>query len=59
MSIFLATLLIFSIVIALMSTTHLARQRTVGRSGGCAINCRGCTQANPKGAAEATGDHLP
>jgi hypothetical protein len=43
MTVFLATLIIFSIVIALMSAAQLAR-RSGGQSDRCTMHCRGCTQ---------------
>ena len=44
MMVFLATLIIFSIVIVLMSVMHLAGQRAAERKGNCASHCPGCVQ---------------
>ena len=46
MTVFLSTLTIFSIVIALMSVMPLAGRRAAERKGNCAIHCSGCVQAS-------------
>ncbi len=46
MTVFLATLAIFSIVIALMSVMQLAWRRAAERKGTDAVHCPGCGQAD-------------